>query len=390
MKKVVRQWAIVAFLLAFLTVNIYGDSIEDLKDKQGELEESIDESKDAVVDLEGNLEKMNAAVLELDQQMAAKQVEIDTYQAQLIAKQAEVDASKVSLDEAILHQEGYKEEVLKRIKVMYEYGDSGYIDVLLEADSLSDFFTRLEYMTQILNYDDNMFEKLEQIQADIEGQKAQLELEEANLDHLKAQADLQKSQLEDLYIEKTIQVEKIKGDKDLLIAQIEQMEAEQEALDKEIEVLIEKEKERLRRQKKQLVFSDGEFKWPVPGHYTISSPFETRISPISGRQEHHDGLDIPAPKGTEVFAAASGNVIAARWSNSYGNVVIISNGTYKGNEYVTLYAHNSKLLVSQGDVVVKGQAIALVGSTGWSTGNHCHFGVQKNGKWVNPASYFNN
>ncbi|MBC7959178.1 MAG: peptidoglycan DD-metalloendopeptidase family protein, partial [Vallitaleaceae bacterium] len=290
----------------------------------------------------------------------------------------------------IVEQAGYKEDVEKRIKVMYEYGDSGYIDVLLEADNLMDFFTRMEYLTQILNYDDNMFEKLENIQIDIEEQKAQLELEGASLDHLKAEADLQKNQLEDLYIEKNIQVDKLQNDKEMRLAQIAEQEAERAEIDKQIQIEIEKEKERIRKaNKKKLIFSDGEFKWPVEGYYTISSPFQTRISPITGREEHHNGLDIPAPKGTEVRAAASGYVVLSYKSSSYGNVVIISHGTNNGKDYVTLYAHNSKNLVNKGDAIVKGDLIALVGSTGWSTGNHSHFGVQIDGVWVNPARYFN-
>lgn len=390
MKKVIRQWLIVALLLTFLTVNLYASNVDKLQDEQDEVEESIEENKEQVAALEGSLEAMNAVILDLDSKMTQKQLEIDDYAAKLIAKQLEIDAAKLKLEASLIDQAQYKEETLKRIKVMYEYGDSGYIDVLLEAGSLTDFFTRLEYLTQILKYDDNMFEKLDQIQKDIESQKAQLELEEANLDHLKAEADLQKSQLEDLYIEKTIQMEKIEQNKEMLIAQNEKLEAERIALDKEIELEIEREKERLRKLKKKMMFSDGQFKWPVPGYYSISSPFETRISPISGREEHHNGLDIPAPKGTEVIAAASGIVVTSRWSNSYGNVVVISHGTNNDKNYVTLYAHNSKLLVSQGDAVVKGEVIALVGSTGWSTGNHSHFGVQIDGVWVNPASYFNN
>lgn len=386
MKKIARLWFVLVLMLALLTMNIYAKKVDDLRDKQDEVGDAIDESKGQVKGLVGTLEEMNAAVLELDHQMAAKQLEIDDYQAQTVAKQAEIELAKAALDEALLDQAKYKEEVLKRIKVMYEYGDSGFISVLLEAGNLTDFFTRLEYLTQILNYDDHMFEKLEDIQTDIENKKAQLELEEANLEHLKAEADLQKSQLENLYIEKKIQMDKIEQDKELLLAQIERLEEEEEALNREIELEIEREKERLRKLNKQLVFKDGTFKWPVPGYYSISSPFGTRTSPISGRTEFHNGLDIPAPKSTEIMAAASGIVITSRWSSSYGNVIVISHGS----GYATLYAHNSKLLVGVGDAVVKGEVIALVGSTGWSTGNHLHFGVQVDGAWVNPANYFNN
>jgi len=123
--------------------------------------------------------------------------------------------------------------------------------------------------------------------------------------------------------------------------------------------------------------------WPLNGYYAISSGYINRINPISGKAEKHRGIDIPAPKGTPVLAAADGEVIESNYSYSYGNKVII----YHGGNISTLYAHNSKLLVSVGDKVKRGDTIALVGSTGDSTGNHCHFEVRVNGEHTDPIPY---
>nr|WP_252187509.1 M23 family metallopeptidase [Anaeromonas gelatinilytica] len=129
----------------------------------------------------------------------------------------------------------------------------------------------------------------------------------------------------------------------------------------------------------------GVYKWPVPGHNRISSPFGNRIHPISGSKSFHTGIDISygGQYGTTVVAANSGKVIFSGWKGTYGKAVMIDHG----GQMVTLYAHNQSLLVNVGDNVSAGQAIALGGSTGNSTGPHLHFEVRKNGKYMNPISY---
>ena len=133
-------------------------------------------------------------------------------------------------------------------------------------------------------------------------------------------------------------------------------------------------------------YDGGKFKWPVPGHTRISSQYGNRICPFHG-PEFHTGIDIPAPYGSKVVAAASGKVIHAGWLGSYGNAVIISHGS----GLYTLYGHNSSLTVKKGTTVGKGGQIARVGSTGDSTGNHVHFevrkGANKREKRVNPKTY---
>ena len=133
-------------------------------------------------------------------------------------------------------------------------------------------------------------------------------------------------------------------------------------------------------------YTGGKFAWPLPGYTRLSSQYGWRTCPFHGR-EKHSGLDIPAPFGTAVLAAASGTVVTASYQGSYGNAVILSHGS----ALYTLYGHNSSLLVKVGDKVRKGQPIARVGSTGSSTGNHCHFEVRKGknayGNDVDPWTY---
>lgn len=119
-------------------------------------------------------------------------------------------------------------------------------------------------------------------------------------------------------------------------------------------------------------------KWPTYGR--ISSKYGNRIHPISKRKEFHSGIDIANSYGTTICASGSGKVIFSGYKNGYGKTIIINHGY----GYKTLYGHNSKLLVDKGDYVKKGQPIAKMGSTGTSTGNHCHFEVIQNGSTINP------
>lgn len=130
--------------------------------------------------------------------------------------------------------------------------------------------------------------------------------------------------------------------------------------------------------------STGELIWAVDKKYSyISSYFGKRISPITGKEENHRGIDIPADYGTNVYAALDGTVITAEYHNSFGNYIAIEHG----EGMTTLYAHNSSLLKKVGDKVLQGEAIAKVGSTGDSNGNHCHFEVMINGVLQNPLDY---
>ena len=127
----------------------------------------------------------------------------------------------------------------------------------------------------------------------------------------------------------------------------------------------------------------GIFTWPAPSYTRISDDYGTRIHPILGVQQFHNGIDMAAPGGSPILAAYDGTVVAAAYINSMGNYIMIDHG----DSLYTIYMHASALYVSKGQEVSKGQKIAAVGSTGRSTGNHLHFSVRKNGSYVSPWSY---
>ena len=130
----------------------------------------------------------------------------------------------------------------------------------------------------------------------------------------------------------------------------------------------------------------GDFIYPIPIYRTISSHFGYRTNPITGKNELHGGTDFPAPYGEIVVATASGIVEFSDYNNGgYGYQIVIKHT----DNLKSSYSHNSKLLVVKGEVIDQGKPIALVGSTGQSTGNHLHFEIHKDGKKVNPIDFLN-
>ena len=130
-------------------------------------------------------------------------------------------------------------------------------------------------------------------------------------------------------------------------------------------------------------YDGGMFAWPCPSYTRVSSDYGTRIHPILHIERFHNGIDLAAPGGSPILAAYSGRVVAAAYSSSMGNYVMIDHGS----GLYTIYMHASALSVSAGQEVQKGQQIGAVGSTGRSTGNHLHFSVRLNGSYVSPWNY---
>ena len=183
-------------------------------------------------------------------------------------------------------------------------------------------------------------------------------------------------------------------------AQIGEKTAEAEAYEKDIkaqEDAIRRIEEELRRQEEEarkaaqaagktyntVSLGNINFIWPCPSSSRITSAFGSRTSPTEGASSNHKGIDIGASTGSNILAAADGTVSIATYSYSAGNYIMLNHG----GGVTTVYMHCSSLLVSPGETVKKGQVIAKVGSTGYSTGPHLHFGIRYNGSYVNPSSY---
>ena len=243
---------------------------------------------------------------------------------------------------------------------MYKNGSLGFVDVLLGSGSISEFVSNLEIIQKIYKNDMDVLDTLDKEHKELQAIKKQLKEKRAKLATQKDELADEKAKLDE-------KKKALKKEEDAL-------KAEADRLTSEILSMIDKNSQ----------YIGGEFTWPCPASTYITSSFGNRLHPILKSWIFHTGLDIGCSSGKDILAAASGKVIMAQVYGGYGNCVMIDHG----GGIVTLYGHASKLCVSKGDVVKRGQVVAKVGSTGRSTGPHLHFEVRKNGEYVNPMKYF--
>lgn len=366
--------AIIIIMCLALGTNIYAITMDELEKEKEDIEKAWEEAEIGLENSKEEWKEVNNKIKELELNVLDVKYKIEGLENNLADKRTEISDIRLELIAIKQEQEVLYGQAKQRIKVMYEYGDLGYLDVLFDSSDITDFLNRLEYINQLLEFDHELFKGLNQIEEDILAQEIELEVQEASLAHLTVEATLEKEQLEIDVLTKTTEIESILEDQELYEVLMDGFKEAEEAIDENIKELI---------RQSELVYSGGEMEWPVPGWYRLSSPFGPRLHPIHKTWRDHNGVDIPASSGTPIIAAAKGKIIIAQYSSSYGNYIIIDHGS----GYATIYAHASKLLVSAGDTVVRGETIAEVGTTGWSTGNHLHFGVQIDNVWVDPMEY---
>ncbi|PYI51242.1 peptidase M23 [Paenibacillus flagellatus] len=316
---------------------------------------------------------------ELWKQIEEQGNKLNAIQKQIDATTATLKQTGQELQEAEQRVETRDQLLKSRVRLMYTNGFVSYLDVLLESTSFSDFLDRYHALKSIVGQDKEILEANKRDREAVAQKKVQVEAQLAQVQALYAQNELAKKEL--------MAKEK---DKEVLIASLAKQEQAIEEVSEEQEEFLKKlaaEKSKLwaekNKNKKTAVYTGGQLKWPLPGRTTISSGFIHRINPVTKKSENHKGIDIPAPAGTEIHAAAPGTVIIAQWVNGYGNTVVIDHGG--GLE--TWYGHARSLAVEEGDQVKAGDVISYVGSTGQSTGNHLHFEVRKNGEPTDPIPY---
>ncbi|MEO9170224.1 MAG: peptidoglycan DD-metalloendopeptidase family protein [Candidatus Baltobacteraceae bacterium] len=338
-----------------------------------------------VNDLQSQLDQTNAAISQVNGRISGLSAQTRSTQARLAWNTVELNAAKRSLDL-------YDNLLKKRLIDIYENGDMSYAAVLLSARSFNEFVERWEDLRLLIASNQRAVHaraaaesKVASVQADLEGEQLQLNRDELEEQQARNQLGTLAQERHNLLSVASDQRHHVATE----VAEIEDLtaaeEAELEALIRERQAQLEAEREARRRaagiagNPLPREGGPGSFSWPVSG--TITSPFGWRSNPFGGAPDFHPGLDIAAPSGTTVTAAASGTVILAQWYGGYGNFIMIDHG----GSVSSGYGHLSAMYVSVGQQVQRGQAIGAVGSTGHSTGPHLHFEVRINGKPVDPA-----
>lgn len=376
-------------------------SLSDLEEEEKKLEQkrknAVDEIKSLKADiqsveqkikeLQGAKSNLQAYISQLDQQANDLSSQIQVLEQKIEEKAQEIETKKAELAEAEAEADRQYELMKKRICYLYEYGEQSFFVLLLESENMSEMLNRAEYALQISRYDQNMKEKLKEVRDTIAEYQAALEREQEQQQALLAELTSQKEAVSQAIDAKTQQIASYQEQITNAVGEQgtyeEQLQEQEELLQK-----VQSQIAAVAAAKAEAQDGDGGasgFAWPCPASHRITSGYGNREAPMPGASAYHQGIDVGASQGSAIVASASGRVTTAAYSSSAGNYVVISHG----GGISTVYMHASALYVSEGEKVNKGQKIAAVGSTGFSTGPHLHFGIIVNGRYVNPLSYVN-
>ncbi|MCR5004807.1 MAG: peptidoglycan DD-metalloendopeptidase family protein [Clostridiales bacterium] len=440
-----RKW--IAFGLAMMlalqpTVMFASDDeshLEELEEQKSEVESKESEADEKLSETQARVDEYITALEELDSQISEKETAIRELDAEIEENLALLEQTKQELEDARDNEAVWYQKLKLRMKAVYESGQINYLEILLQAGSMSDLFSKAEYTRDLAQYDQEILVNLGEAKEQVTAKEMEVTQQEAILEADRAKEEEQRQELQEVKDKKEKELKKLEEDKEALELYIQELEEQREELAGEIAETAarieearrkaeeearraaeeearkqreaeeaERKRQEEERQQQQEEESEEEYQpeeedsqyeeedtggdddyeeepyYEEPsGSVSLSWPLPGYYSLSCYYGNGHRGIDIPAPSGTAICASAGGTVITASYNGSYGNYVAIAHG----NGYVTLYAHASALNCSAGDYVGAGQVIAYVGTTGYSTGNHLHFEVQIDGGLANPLSY---
>lgn len=369
------------------------------KQEQTEVKNKIKKQKSNISNTESEKKVVNDEIVNLDERIQVTSAKISTLEGEISSLNKDIKENQDKLEEAQVNLEENTEALRMRLREMYKRGNVNYLEVILNSKDIEELLRNNEIISSIAKADRELIEFIgEQIET-IKESEQRLQIDKAKLSANKAAVINERQTYQAAIDAKNNYMKVLESNLELYKAEFEKAQANWDSLDAEI-VRLQKqiseqkkaEEAAARARKATRVHSNisvssaprngQSYTWPVPGHYSISSPFGYRMHPILGYSKFHSGVDIPAPSGTPIVAAKSGTVIMSKLMSGYGNVVMVDHG-----DTVTVYAHCSALNVGVGESVKAGDVVAFVGSTGLSTGAHLHFEVRVNGSPVNPLGY---
>lgn len=399
-------------IIIFQFNTVLAASTSSLKNEKESNNQEITNAQSELKEVQGQKSQAMNDVENLENQITSYENQIEELEEKIGALNTNIEASEEEIQKAEEELKKTSDLLDERLVLMYEDGNTSYIDFLLSSKSLTDFLSKYYMVAELASYDTDLLEKIEQNKKQIENQKAKLESDKSELDVSKTKKENSQTQLEVAQNEKKKQVAQLSGEEKEIQQKIEQLKEDNKAIDAQIAAAQAKIQAQIQaelQKKQQQSASSGDDKQNNSSDSNESSSGGTSsasssgfIRPVSGYSvttgwyyssgSLHGAVDFSGSgiSGKPILAVADGIVVTtAALSSSYGNYIIIAhyNGLY------TLYAHGQagSIAVSQGQKVTQGQQIMRVGSTGNSTGPHLHFEVRTSpGKYanrVNPLNY---
>ncbi len=384
MRKFYKKIAVVlaVVMIGGFYTPVQASSITELEEQVEEAEGKKAAAQEILDQLQSEQTNILDAIKLLDEQVAEYTAQITELEAEKVTIEADIEATLAELEVAKANEASQYEAMKTHIQYAYESGDVSYLDTIFTSSDVADIVNQTEYAEQVLNYDTNMLTKMMDIKKTIANTQLELETNLAAVEEIEAEVTENKEAVELMIEGKQVQAANYATSIEDYEEQIAAIQADIDATNATIaamEAAAEKARQEAMAQGQEvnINYTGGPLQWPVSTGGVITSLFGPRWGTV------HQGLDIGCATGTPIVACEAGVVIGAAYSSSMGNYVLIDHG----GGVTTVYMHNSSLCVGYGDVVARGQVIALAGSTGNSTGPHCHLGLRINGSYVDPLPY---
>lgn len=314
-------------------------------------------------------EQYDREITAIDEQLRTTDALIEQYELSIAETQQ-------NIADLITEQDSQQELFDEMVRMSFEYGNDSYLELLFGSEDFSDFLSRLDLISYHLSYNQSIIEKMKAVEDSLHTNEENLRSSKENLESYKQAKEDLRADYETKSAEASALISQLADDEAEAAAALKIIQESEKKLQADIEKLTKELND-------STPYSGGKFKWPLAVSGSNTSGWEYRINPITKKREFHNGLDIAAPKGTNIYAAADGTVVKCEWYGGYGNCVIINHG----GGVMTLYGHCNSLNVKNGQSVKAGDVIAYVGTTGQSTGYHLHFTVYENNVAVNPWNY---
>lgn len=384
MRKLYKKFAaVIAFVVVgAMCTTVSASSISELEEQVEEAEGKKAAAQEILDQLQSEQTNILDAIKVLDDQVAEYTAQITELEAQKETIEADIQVTLGELEVAKENEASQYEAMKTHIQYAYESGDVSYLDTIFTSSDVADIVNQTEYAEQVLNYDANMLNDMMEIKKTIATTQLELETNLAAVEEIEAEVTENKEAVELMIEGKQVQAANYATSIEDYEEQIAAIQADIDATNATI-AEMEAAAERARQealaagQDVEIYYTGGTLQWPVSTGGVITSLFGPRWGTV------HQGLDIGCSTGTPIVACEAGTVIGAAYSSSMGNYVLIDHG----GGVTTVYMHNSSLCVSYGQTVARGEIIALAGSTGNSTGPHCHLGLRINGSYVDPLPY---
>ena len=370
-------------LSVFARASVTQSDIQNIKNELGDIQAQKKEAEEKLKSIRNDLSKakeqvalIQEQVLLCEQEINVSQAILEEYDRQIAEKELEIQG--LEQEEAAQFQEFYQQ-----VRWMEETGGVNYLSILFEANSFADMLDYAMLIGDIMDYSNGIINRLKATQAELALARDGLESDRADQALVQQELETRRAELEQKRADAQALLNQIAASESEYAKEAKELAESEARINKELKDAQAKYAAQIAALEAQrnasVNMTSGNWYWPLPGRYKISSLFGGRIDPINGRRDNHTGTDIPAPSGTPIYAAQDGIVTTVnrnKNSSSYGYYCIINHG----GGYVTLYAHQCQVpIVNEGDTVSKGQVIGYVGTTGRSTGNHLHFELRVNG-----------